>query len=114
LKVHATSVPIDPAENQPLACTLSGSEMRARRGWLADLDRDRVSGRPTADGIVVRYRRRAGIESELRELVAAESRCCAFLDFEIRSAGDFIELHVSGAPEARPIIEAMFEAGGSN
>ena len=102
---------IDGAEHQPLACTLTADEMRSRRGWVADLDRDRVSRRLTTDGIVVRYRRRAGIESELRDLVAAESHCCAFLELGIRSAGEFVELEVSGASEARPIIEAMFEAG---
>ena len=102
---------MDGTEHQPLACTLSADELRTRRHWLAGLDRDCVSREPTAVGIVVRYRRRAGIESELRELVAAESRCCAFLELEIRSAGEFVELEVSGASEAGPIIEAMFEAG---
>jgi hypothetical protein len=52
----------------------------------------------------------AGLEAELRALAAAEAECCRFLSIEVHRAGDSLELHVSGPPDARPIIDEMFAA----
>jgi len=49
-----------------------------------------------------------GAEAELRELIAAESQCCAFLEFDLRSAGPELELDVTGPEGAQPIILALF------
>ena len=46
----------------------------------------------------------------VRRLVAAESSCCAFLDFSIDTSGDLVELTVaSGDPNAQPVLDALFE-----
>ena len=56
----------------------------------------------------VRLRDEPDIEQRTRELVAAESRCCAFLDFELgRDAGDLV-LDISGPEDARPVIDMFF------
>ncbi len=41
-------------------------------------------------------------------LVAAESQCCAFLDFTLgRDDGDLV-LDIAGPEDARPVIEMLF------
>ena len=101
-----------PADGQPLplACSLSGKELRERGDWLERLGRHVVRREPRPGGMVVRFRREAGVEEELRELVAAEARCCPFLTLSVRAEGDLLELDVSGPPDAQGIVEEMFGA----
>jgi hypothetical protein len=70
---------------------------------------DGLLGRtPTDVGLRVRLRGTPEIEARTRELVAAESKCCAFLDFELgRHDGDLV-LDISGPEAARAVIETFF------
>jgi hypothetical protein len=70
-----------------------------RRRARAPADRER-------DALVLRDA--PDIERRVRELVALESECCAFLEFEIARDGDGLALEVHGAPAVRPIIEQFF------
>ena len=97
-------------QSLPLACSLSGAELRQRGDWLERLSHHVVRREPRPGGMVVRFRREAGVEDELRELVAAEARCCPFLTLSLRAHGDLVELDVSGPPEAQGIVEEMFGA----
>jgi hypothetical protein len=93
----------------PIACTLSPDGMTARRALIAALGADGLLDRtPTHAGIRVRLRDTPDIEQRTRALVAAESKCCAFLDFSLqRQAGDLV-LDIGGPAEARPVIELFF------
>jgi hypothetical protein len=44
----------------------------------------------------------------VRELADLESRCCAFLRFELARDGEGIVLDVTGPADARPVIESFF------
>ena len=56
----------------------------------------------------VRLRDTPEIERRTRALVAAESRCCAFLEFDLgREDGDLV-LDISGPADARPVIDMYF------
>jgi hypothetical protein len=50
------------------------------------------------------------IERRTRELVAGEARCCPFVDFDLRRENWALVLDVVGPPDARPVIDALFEA----
>jgi hypothetical protein len=93
----------------PIACTLSPHGMTARLALIDALAADGVLERtPTEKGMRVRLRDTADIERRTRELVAAESECCAFLDFALgRENGDLV-LDISGPEDARPVIEMFF------
>jgi hypothetical protein len=93
----------------PIACTLSGGDMTARLALIDALTADGLLERTTTDaGLRVRLRDTPEIEQRTRELVAAESDCCAFLDFRLaRDAGDLV-LDISGPEDARPVIEMFF------
>lgn len=92
----------------PIACTLQPAEQAERaRAWHALVARTLLSWRATEDGAVVRVRGDA--EAQLRELIAAESQCCAFLEFDLRRDGEELLLSVVGPDEARPLILALFE-----
>jgi hypothetical protein len=98
----------------PIACTLSPDGMTSRLALIAALAADGLLERvPTAAGLRVRLRDTPVIEQRTRELVAAESTCCAFLDFELsREDGDLV-LDVRGPDAARPVIEMFFAAAAA-
>jgi hypothetical protein len=93
----------------PIACTLSSHGMTERLALIDALAADALLGRtPTEAGLRVRLRDTPEIEERTREVVAAESRCCAFLEFELgRDDGDLV-LDISGPENARAAIEMFF------
>lgn len=93
----------------PIACTLPRDGLAARLALIDALANDGLLDRtPTAAGMRVRLRDTPDIEQRTRALVAAESACCAFLDFDLdRLDGDLV-LDISGPDAARPVIEMFF------
>jgi hypothetical protein len=103
-KVHATDM-----TDQPIACTLTPDGMTARLALIDALAADGLLERtPTESGMRVRLLDRPDIEQRTRELVAAESKCCAFLDFDVRRENGDLLLDISGPEHARPVIELFF------
>jgi hypothetical protein len=93
----------------PIACTLTPDRMTARLGLIATLAADGLLDRtPTETGLRVRVRDTPDIERRTRELIAAESACCAFLDFELGREGDDLVLDISGPDDARSVIDLFF------
>jgi hypothetical protein len=95
----------------PIGCTLTPDGMTARLALIDALAADGLLDRTSTDtGLRVRLRDTPEIEQRTRELVAAESKCCAFLDFDLgRESGDLV-LDISGPADARPVIEIVLPA----
>ena len=92
-----------------IGCDL-GEEKAAGQAerWLR-LGREAGLGRAqTADGLEVRFRDEAGVERELRDLVAVESECCAWARWEVRRASGELVMRVSSTPEGAAALHAMF------
>jgi hypothetical protein len=97
----------------PIACTLSAGQMRDRAAFVDSLVADALIARLEIDGGVrSRFRYSPDVEERARALVAAEADCCAFLSFEVARRDDELWLDVTGAPEARPVIEQLLEGSG--
>jgi hypothetical protein len=93
----------------PIACTLDANELGDRLATVEALRRDALVGQTQIPGGLRMHLRNApGIEARVRALAAAESRCCAFLTFRIESADDELLLEITGAREARPVIDEYF------
>jgi hypothetical protein len=93
----------------PIACTLTAGAMPARLALIDALGADGLLDRTrTATGMRVRLLDRPDIEQRTRALVAAESTCCAFLDFELERANGDLVLDISGPEDARPVIDMFF------
>lgn len=93
----------------PIACTLSPDGFTARMELIDALATDGLLDRTSTDsGLRVRLRDTPEIERRTRALVAAESRCCAFLRFDFARDDDTLVLDVSGPDDARPVIELFF------
>jgi hypothetical protein len=87
----------------PIACTLTADGMTARMALIDALAADGLLDRTRTDtGMRVRLLDRPDIEQRTRELVAAESKCCAFLDFELGRENGYLVLDIAGPEDARP------------
>ena len=95
----------------PIACTLNPAEMRDRVTSIDALLSDALlDQREIAGGLRTTFRDTPEVERRVRELVAAESRCCAFLSFAVGREDGALWLDITGAPEARPVIDQFFAA----
>jgi hypothetical protein len=94
---------------RPIACTLTPEGMTARLALIDALAADGLLDRTaTGTGLRVRLRDAPEIEQRTRELVAAESQCCAFLDFALAREGGDLVLDIHGPADARPVIDLFF------
>jgi len=96
----------------PVACSLNAADQNVRRQrWLRLGAQAGVVVRPTDRGLELVFGAGDGVEAELRELAGLERACCAFADWEVRTARDRVVLDVSGkGPEAITAVQAMFGA----
>jgi hypothetical protein len=95
----------------PIACTLTPDGITARLALIDALASDGLlESRPTDTGLRVRLRGTPEIERRTRDLIAAESMCCAFVDFSLGRDGGDLVLDIAGPPDARPVIDMFFAA----
>jgi hypothetical protein len=95
--------------DQPIACSLSNAEYAERTEDTAALARRSLRSRESIpDGTRLTFEASADTESQLRELVAAEARCCAFLRMDLQPREDALILEITGPAEAEPIIAELF------
>ncbi len=108
----------------PVACRLSGPELRAREsGLLANLaaqvlEREPLpSGSADSEGLRLRFAATAELLAEVAQLIALERQCCPFLRFSltVEPAGGPLWLELSGPPGTRSFLEtpALGRAGSS-
>jgi MerR family copper efflux transcriptional regulator len=99
------------AQDLPIACSLDRHELPERLSQMSALGKDAlVSIAP--DGSL-RFRDDEGIRSRLQALVDAESRCCPFLDFDLREGAGELALTVNGPDEAAPVVRELVAAFGA-
>jgi hypothetical protein len=92
------------AEPQPIACTLSASELKDREGaWKKVLGSGLVQRHLVPGGI--RLHAAPGAAAALIELIDLERECCAWIHFEV-SDGSAVTMTAEGDGEA--VLAGMF------
>jgi hypothetical protein len=96
----------------PIACSLTAAELPAREAQIRALGRDGlVAAAEEADRVVLRFRPDPEIRERVAAIVAAESECCAFLDFTIEHDDGATVLTIAapnGGGEMLHELAAMF------
>lgn len=73
----------------PIACTLGPAELSQRGDEIRALGRDGLEAVERGERrVALRFRPDPAIRARVEAIVAAESRCCAFLDFKIAREED--------------------------
>ena len=65
-----------------------------------------------ATSVHMRFRRDAGVETTLKELVALEQECCPFLAFTLEKRAGEMMLTISGPESAATLLDDAFGGGG--
>jgi hypothetical protein len=91
-----------------IACSLTGPELEQR---LAEIAAAGKAARRVGDEL--HFPADRATRERLEAIIAAESRCCAFLSFELRENGEELVLSVSAPEEAAPIAAELLAAFGS-
>ncbi len=91
-------------EELPIACSLSAPDLETRVAEMAALGRDALID-TSAGATHARLRFRAGgdVRERVAAIVAAESRCCAFLDMRVSDGPEAVVLDVD-APEGAEVV----------
>ena len=92
----------------PIACTLQPRSYQERLAWLARLARDGLLGM-SRDDLRLELRYAPGVADQVREMVAKEQACCAFLNFELSESGEDVRLTITAPERARDVADALFE-----
>ena len=90
-----------------VACTLGPTEMSARLAASANLcARGLIGAVPTSKGYRLRFA--PGVRTDLEDLIAAESRCCSFMEFDLKREGNSLILEVVAPEAGRPLVAELF------
>jgi hypothetical protein len=101
------------SDPNPIACTLGESDLRQRLDEIAALGADAlISHEETGGTQTLRFRRDEETRRRLQQIVAAESRCCAFLDLSIDDRDDELALIIDAPAEGRPVADELARAFG--
>ncbi len=75
-------------EGTPITCSLGASDLRQRLAEIAEVGADSLIAR-SADGErhLLRFRSDADTRRRLEAIVAAEAKCCSFLDLSLEEQG---------------------------
>lgn len=96
------------AKNIPLACTLTGDELRARGSEVADLFAQTTQVRELRDGFALAFPGGDDVTHALLDFIIAERACCPFYSFSLQSPSPHqtVWLQVRGRREAKELIRA--------
>jgi hypothetical protein len=93
----------------PIACTLTPGAMTERVDWLGRLGTTALlDGRRSDRTLELWFDPSA--EQEVRDWVAAEQECCAFLSFALDRGTRRIHLSVGAPPGAEPVLDGLLAA----
>lgn len=101
-------------DNLPIACSLSASDMEQRLREIAALGADAlIASRRVGAHAELRFAAGGGIRERVEEIVAAESRCCAFLEMRVSDGPDTVVLTLDAPEDAEPVLAEFVEAFGA-
>ncbi len=99
------------AQELPIACSLGADDLAARLETIAAIGAESLISRDTeGDTQLLRFRREEGVRRSLEAIVAAEARCCSFLEMEIRDEAGALVLVIDAPAEAAPVAAELAAA----
>jgi hypothetical protein len=99
------------AQELPIACSLGADDLKARLDLIAAIGASHLISRDTeGDTRLLRFRNDDGVRRSLEAIVAAEARCCPFLDMTIGEESGALVLVIDAPTEAAPVAAGLAAA----
>lgn len=94
----------------PIACTLDPSQMPQRGDEIRALGRDGLRAvERGARSVTLRFLSDPAIRERVARIVAAESKCCAFLDFTLTDDQDGTVLTIAAPAGGEPALHGLVD-----
>lgn len=94
----------DPA---PIACTLTPVDLRERIVELAALTREALQSSERA-GLALTLRYMPEAADRVRQMIAKERECCAFLTFAVDEVPGSLQVTITAPERARAVAAELF------
>lgn len=92
----------------PIACTLDPAEMPQRGDEIRALGRDGLLSVERGERrVTLRFRPGPETRERVKSIVALESRCCAFLDFNVAGQEDATVLTIDAPEGGEPAMHDL-------
>jgi hypothetical protein len=97
----------------PIACSLDAIALPKRLAEIAGLGRDAlIDTRLNGTRAQLRFAAGSGIRARVEEIVAAEARCCAFLQMRVSDELDTVVLTIDAPADAKLVLDELVAAFG--
>jgi ribosomal protein S15P/S13E len=102
-------------EGTPIVCSLGASDLRQRLDEIAEVGAESLIERSTdGERHLLRFRSDPETRRGLEAIVAAEAKCCSFLDLSLEEQGGELVLTVSAPQDGQPVAEELAAAFAGN
>jgi hypothetical protein len=92
----------------PIACSLGAGDLEQRLAAIAKIGADSLVGHETEGSRhLLRFRADAATRRRLEEIVAAEARCCSFLDLTLEDRDGEPVLSVEAPQDAQAVADEL-------
>lgn len=99
--------------DDPVACSLGATDLEQRLTAIAAVGADSLIGREVEDGRhLLRFRADSATRRRLEEIVAAEAKCCAFLDLALSEDDGGLLLSIAAPNDAQAAADGLAAAFG--
>jgi hypothetical protein len=95
----------------PIACSLGADDLRVRLEEISALGATSLTSHETTkEGHVLRFRNDKETHQRLKSIVAAEAKCCSFLEMAIEERNDDLLLVIDAPAEGRAVADGFASA----
>jgi len=101
-------MPMSIREASAIACTLTSGEMKDRRAFIAQLNKDALLAHRRND-LMLELAYALEARSRVRDMVRGEQTCCAFLRFDVAESDHEIHVTITAPEDARETAGHLFE-----
>jgi hypothetical protein len=96
------------ASDAPIACALGAGELEQRLATIAGVGAGGLISRESVDdGHLLGFRASAGMRMQLEQIIAAEAKCCSFLDLSLSEECDQLRLSIAAPEDARAVADEL-------
>jgi hypothetical protein len=103
---------------EPVACSLGAADLEKRLTAIGAVGADSLISRVVSDGRqLLRFRSDGDTRRRLEEVVAAEARCCPFLELSLSEEDGGLLLTIAAPDAGEAVAEglaAAFESGSAS
>jgi hypothetical protein len=96
------------SEPLPIGCSLRAGDLKQRLSAIAEIVEESLIDRATEEGRhLLPFRSDPATRKRLEEIVAAEAKCCSFLDLDLEERDGELILSIAAPEDGQPVADEL-------